>query len=451
MNDVMFVKKSEGNAAYSFNEVLDAFQSMDDMEMLREVVENAEDRVYVSWASVDVRDHDGEKVQITDIINDQDTLLKRNGPISDTHTNAIVGQTHAYKVLEHPEAKKMGVLHLNRIFDDNKQDDLVWSETQSGKRKGSSVGGFNLKFKFEKDPDTGLMTRIRDDFHQYETANVKDPANPLALNEFVSLVAKSKNPIKKMLSKSEMETVDDIMGYVAGKIAKLKETFDKGYEKPKKEVGKEETKKANSDKNADNVINKKTNDLDNVEKSKFMRDKKMAEEVKKTNDEQIASITKSVGDLTDVVKSLAEKVQKQDAIVAKQEDEKPKEEPKEEPKVEKPEEKKVEETKKEEAKSDIPGEADAKQPEPPLAENSNQESVFKEMVSKQNTIIEGLQKDMASVKKSAETRPGFQETAKVTKARKENETLAVDIAKGTVKKSFRHCHDVSRDMGLLIE
>lgn len=174
------------------DKVIQSFMDAKNIDEVKASVENAVDRMYVSWASVDVKDHDNEIIPIEDIIKDQDTLLERGGPISDEHSNRIIGRTMAYTVMVHPTSGTEGVLHLNKIFADNDLDDKVWSEIKSGERTGSSVGGYNQSVSFTKDPMTGQPIKQLDGFRQFETASVRSPCNPLALNEAVSAIAKSK-------------------------------------------------------------------------------------------------------------------------------------------------------------------------------------------------------------------------------------------------------------------
>ena len=143
--EILFVNKSE-SSSYPLADVIDTFKSTNNLELIKDHVEKAADRIYVSWASVDAVDNAGEKIPIEDVIAEQEILMKRNGPISNEHTNAIVGKTLAYKVLIHPVAKTLGVLHLNQIYKDNIRDDEVWGDVVSKKKTGSSVGGtYNKK------------------------------------------------------------------------------------------------------------------------------------------------------------------------------------------------------------------------------------------------------------------------------------------------------------------
>ena len=196
------VYTQKGNKQYSTSEVIKAFQNAKKIEDFKDYVENSKERLYASWASVDAPDSDGEHIPIEDIIKDQNILVyKRGGTITDSHTNNHVGKTLAYKVMTHPETGTPGVLHLNKIFDDMLVDDKVWRETQSGERKGSSVGGFSNPQGAEYVEMDGSMVKRLSDFRQFETANVEEPANPFATNVAVSMVAKEK---KQMSEKKDI-------------------------------------------------------------------------------------------------------------------------------------------------------------------------------------------------------------------------------------------------------
>lgn len=189
---VMFVQKNaEGQDGLSTEEVQAVFEQSDDLQLIKEAVERSQERLYVTWATVDAVDNEGERVPIDEAINQQEVLLRRGAPIQNNHTNQHVGRTLAYKVLQHPQTQTLGILHLNLIFADNDVDDLVWKETQSGERKGSSVGGYNKQAVPSFDPATGQFMMDLKGYHQYETSNVNAPCNPWATNVGVSLLAKS--------------------------------------------------------------------------------------------------------------------------------------------------------------------------------------------------------------------------------------------------------------------
>lgn len=411
MAQILYVRKAEGNT-YSLQQVVDTFLTTDDLESIKAVVERAEDRVYVSWASVDVRDRDGEKIPIDDVIRDQDVLLRRNGPITDEHTNAVVGQTLAYKVLQHPETGKVGVLHLNRIFADNDMDNIVWQETQEGKRTGSSVGGYSLRSAFEKDADTGMMTRIREDFHQYETANVRRPSNPWALNEAVSIVAKSASVQKPFAGYKDFDAC------VAA---------NKDKEDPKEYCAAimRQTEKGES------VINNLSQET-SISTIKTLGGEQMDEDFVKKVDQygqDISELKKGVDSLTATIGALTKAM----------EDKKPPEEPD----MPKDEEKKVS---KEDAASDIEGEKGKDMPKSPTPDESNDADVMKQEIKKHSEILASIQKDLAAVAKTSAARPAAEPNVeKVTKAQQEARELPMKLALGQVKKTWTEVNLMDRE------
>lgn len=368
MTEVLMVKKGEG--LYSFEEVVQRFYDSDSLEEIRPFVENAEDRIAVTWASVDVVDKQNEKVDIADIIQQQEILLKRNGPITDNHTNYVCGQTHAYKVMEHPKTGTIGVLHLDRYFNDSPLDDQVWSETISGERQGASVGGYASNIEFRTD-DEGRQYRHRSGFHQYETASATRPVNPFSTTEMFSLVAKAMHPDRESVINNSCSGKD---------ISKEGLTMD------------QEVQKAFD-----------------------------------SHNEKFSSIEKSI-----------EKLGAQLEKLTKAEDEKEMPTPAEE-------EKDVEKSavKKEAAASDIEGESGKDGGESPDVPDSNDQAVFKGMEEKLTkleksmaSLMDSIKGQEAGIEKADAPRPASADKITKSEESKSYGNDALDIAMGTVKKSF---------------
>lgn len=186
---ILYTKKADGDQ--DTQSVISAFEEAETLEAVRAAVEQAQERLYATWASVEAKDADGEIIPVDDLIEQNAILMERGAPISDEHTNRIVGRTLAWKVLKHPETDTYGILHLNRIYDHNELDDLVWSEIQSGERGGSSVGGVSQGTTVQLGEDGKGVHRI-EGFSWMETASTGSPVNPYATNEAFSVVAKSK-------------------------------------------------------------------------------------------------------------------------------------------------------------------------------------------------------------------------------------------------------------------
>lgn len=449
MTRILFVNKSDTGIGTPTEEVLQLFENSDDMEEIKSSVENAAERLLVTWASVDIKDKAGEKIPIEDIIEQQETLLKRNGPVSDTHTNKIIGQTIAFKVLEHPKSKTLGVLHLQRFFDDYDIDNQIWSEIVSGERTGSSVGGYRQGVKQGYDEVTDEPVVELQDFTQLETASVVDPCNPLALNEAFSVVAKS-NSTKVSETYAGFDTLKECIEANEGV-----EDDPKSYCEMKMETVKtiQICVPCNSEKE-ETVINKQS-DKDNItmDSKKNIEGDNMKKDVIKTISEMATAINKIAADVT-LLKKQAE--EEPEPVEEKKQDEEPEEVVVEEPEevqekktskadddedkedeeeVDKEDDDDDDEVDKEEAASDIDGESDAGSPEPVKPEDSNEEDSFKELEKKMVAKIN------AAVKKATTPHPGALDVNKANKFA----NLPLDIAMGEKKISFKEANKLYSD------
>jgi len=383
----MFIKKEGG--ALPESEVIDTFVNCTDLDQIKRAVEQAEDRLYVTWATVDVRDSQGEIVPIEEVINEEDTYLERGGSITDTHSNNVIGKVLAYKVMMHPKANKMGVLHLAKIYNHNKLDDKVWTETVNGERYGSSIGGFSTNDYYAVEPDTGRKTKVRSGFAHTETANVLgDPANPFATNEAFSLVAKDKN--SESLKKKE-----------------------------------------------------NTEEINKTNKGDLIMDEKV--------DQRFSNLEKSVSEITTLVKSLVD-VKKQEEEPEEDKDMEDKEakkvkkqeEEKDQPKDSK-EDNKVE-------KEDVSGKIEAEsknetQPEESFSDDANDYTVMKTEISEMKKML----KEMNSIKKQS-ARPsgseqGNQSGDKLSAVKKQQELtdVAKNVASGKQAVNINQIHKMARE------
>ncbi len=438
MNRILFIKKKKGEGI-STDKVEEVFLNSDNLEDIKTAVEGAEERLLVTWASVEMKDNEGELIPIDDIVKEQETLLERHGPISDTHTNRIHGETFAYKILEHPETHTMGLLHLDKFFNHNELDDKVWSEIVSGERKGSSVGGFNTGESKGRDEVTGEGVKILEGFHHMETASVDEPCNPMALNEAFSTVAKSNKsnvtkPGESKLDRCVADLMDDPefkpqegrtkeqSAIAICQTSINKELAEKSLEREKDEthINKEDIK--------NNILNKKGDTMPKTKKTKedVPDEEELEEEKKKQDDEEEKQEEEEEKQEEDEEEEKKKKTKKQDDD--EEEEKKKKQDDEEEP----------EEKKKEEAASDIEGETDAANEEGPAVDDPNEQTAFKAMEKKLEKKMDALSdKMLKKVDKVVSTittpRPGTVENVAKNSA---YEKIPLMVAKGKKKISF---------------
>lgn len=155
---------------------------------------NENERIVRSWASVEVKDSQGDIIPVEELKRTLNTWFKRGATIIDSHTNRPVGRGLRWYEETHPETGKPGIVIEYQIFNDYSIDDDVWEEIKAGKRKGLSIGGRSLKEPVvEKDDYSGEMGKKLAGLELYEISTVENPANPFATNIAVNFLAKSQD------------------------------------------------------------------------------------------------------------------------------------------------------------------------------------------------------------------------------------------------------------------
>lgn len=436
MTKLLFITKGNKKGLCK-REVVNTFENSEDMNEIRSSVENARERLFTTWASVEMKDKDGEIIPIDEIIAQQDTLLKRNGPITDEHSNKVVGETLAYKVLEHPKTKTKGVMHLNKIFDDHELDDKIWEEIKSGERTGSSVGGYNMSQSFGHDKDSGEMVKYLTDFRQFETASVHSPANPMALNEAYSVVAKSKQtevlkPFDGYSNFNDCVKQNQEKDNPEGYCEEIMERVEKMENIKKKSLG--ELFPEMDDVFLEKFIQtlswaQKGESVINTEKKEELV--KKDEEVQKMDEE----LKKSLDAITESIKKNADAIEEMNKTKKAEEEEKPAEE----------EEEEVKEAKKEDAKADIAGEEGSEKPESPEPEAPNDEDAYKSEILTLKKSQDDLLKKFEEVKKATTPRAGSGISPTDVK---KSADFAMDMSKGNRKYKYSEVMKFAADMGL---
>jgi hypothetical protein len=400
--EILFISKSDNSSLDDFD-VMSTFEQSDNLEDIKQNVKNAKNRLYVTWASVDAVDNAREIIPIEDVIQQQEILLRRNAPITDEHTNKVVGQTLAYKILKHPKTNTLGVLHLSKIFNDNPIDDKVWSEIVSGERTGSSVGGYKSSESVVYDRDSNSAVTALEGFNQYETASVFKPCNPFALNEAYSVVAKSDRSSRCKLDSDKSESV---------------------INNPSNETSKS------------NLNNK--------------GDIKMTEEIMKKMESSFEAVNKTLAELSKSVKKLEEDNEKEEEKKkqAEEEEEEKKKQAEEEEEEKKKAAKKQEEEddKEKEAKKQldskpVDGITGSPASEATPQEDNNDETVFKSVKKELDAFKESMKKEFSEVIKAATARPAGSDVIQKSKdAHAKQVELANKIAFGEVRKSWNEVH-----------
>jgi len=152
---------------------------------------NNDRRFFEAWATANIRDLEGEVVDIDFVGKYLPDFLSRNPPINLEHTNKTVGRVLSATVKKRPDGTD-GVYISGEIFKDTKTEDDTWMALKNETIKGMSIGG-----EAERD-EKGVLRKAK----IWEISLVKEPALPAATIVSVNNFAKS-DEMKKVI-----DTVD---------------------------------------------------------------------------------------------------------------------------------------------------------------------------------------------------------------------------------------------------
>ena len=168
---------------------------------------NSDDRFFEGYLTVEVKDKQGEITVVDELIKVLPIWMDRGAPISDTHSNRIIGKGISYAQtiykggdgVEYPAIKITGKIHKNYELDNE-----IWNKIKSGEYKGLSFGGATKSNRTPKIMKDGSVAYELKNLEHYEVAVCKDPAVPLAL-------ITDHNPIAKAVTDNFTERGDKMV------------------------------------------------------------------------------------------------------------------------------------------------------------------------------------------------------------------------------------------------
>ena len=141
-------------------------------------------RFFEGYLTVQVKDKQGEITIVDELIKVLPIWMDRGAPISDTHSNRIIGKGISYaktiyksaEGVEYPAIKITGKIHKDYHLDNE-----IWDKIKTGEYKGLSFGGATKANRTPKVMKDGSVAYELKSLEHYEVAVCKDPAVPLAL------------------------------------------------------------------------------------------------------------------------------------------------------------------------------------------------------------------------------------------------------------------------------
>jgi len=150
-------------------------------------------RYFEGYLTVQIVDKQNEITIVDELMKVLPKWISRGAPISDTHSNRIVGKGISFqKTMVTEEGISYPAIFIQgEIYKDYELDDEVWKNITSGKYKGLSFGGATKSDRVPITNKDGTTSYALKDLEHYEVAVCEDPAVPLAIITDFNPIAKS--------------------------------------------------------------------------------------------------------------------------------------------------------------------------------------------------------------------------------------------------------------------
>lgn len=151
-------------------------------------------RLFEGVLTVEMKDKQGEITVRDELLKVLPIWIARGGPITDTHSNRVVGQGinfQATTVTDSDGQNYPAITIQGEIFKDYELDDEIWKSITNGTYKGLSFGGATKSDRTPIMQKDGSVAYSLKDLEQYEVAVCEEPAVPLALITAHNQIAKA--------------------------------------------------------------------------------------------------------------------------------------------------------------------------------------------------------------------------------------------------------------------
>lgn len=149
---------------------------------------NKERRIFSGWGSVSIVDKQGDLIPIKEFRPVMEKLMARNAPVTDSHSNHVIGRIIDYEFKPTEEGHD-GLYLTAEIFNHYPTDEQAWEKIKSGEFSGFSLGG-KAGTKTPQCTNIGCYN-VLGDIEAWEFSVVSVPANSKANIDKVNKLAKS--------------------------------------------------------------------------------------------------------------------------------------------------------------------------------------------------------------------------------------------------------------------
>ena len=171
---------------YGFHKLTSTLKSMESV--------GSDDRYFEGLLTVQMKDKQGEVTIVDELYKVLPVWIDRGAPISDTHTNRIVGKGINYSrtTVKNDEGDELPAIKITgKIFKNYELDNVIWEKIKNNEYKGLSFGGATRSARSPIRMKDGSTAYALGDLEHYEVAVCKDPAVPMAIITDFNQIAKA--------------------------------------------------------------------------------------------------------------------------------------------------------------------------------------------------------------------------------------------------------------------
>jgi hypothetical protein len=161
---------------------------------------SSDERYFEGLLTVQMKDKQGEITIVDELYKVLPIWMDRGAPISDTHSNRIIGKGINYSktVVKNEHGEELPAIKITgKIYKNYELDNVIWDKIKSKEYRGLSFGGATRSNRTPIKMKDGSMAYALSNLEHYEVAVCKDPAVPMA-------VITDYNPIAKATFNSEL-------------------------------------------------------------------------------------------------------------------------------------------------------------------------------------------------------------------------------------------------------
>ena len=197
---------------YGFHKLTSTLKSMEGI--------SSDERYFEGLLTVQMKDKQGEVTIVDELYKVLPVWIDRGAPISDTHSNRIVGKGINYSrtTVKNGEGHELPAIKITgKIFKNYELDNVIWNKIKNNEYKGLSFGGATRSARSPIKMKDGSTAYALSDLEHYEVAVCADPAVPMAIITDFNQIAKA-NFNSSVRDDGKMVIQCDKMGCYVNKI-----------------------------------------------------------------------------------------------------------------------------------------------------------------------------------------------------------------------------------------